>query len=238
MADQQLREQVAWACRILARQGHADFTLGHVSARKSDGTILMKRNGLGLDEITPADILTIDLDGRLVAGQGKVHLEYVIHTEVYKARPDVGSVVHTHPPYAVALGATQAKLEFLNHDAVLFQDGVAIFNDTVELITTSSQGQAIARALGTRRAMLMQNHGVVVVGQTVPWAVLTALTLERATQIQAIAATLGPLKPISQEMASKLFPEKYQDRFIPGYWDYLIRQLRRDGFDAGMPAES
>jgi L-fuculose-phosphate aldolase len=100
MADQQLREQVAWACRILARQGHADFTLGHVSARKSDGTILMKRNGLGLDEITPADILTIDLDGRLVAGQGKVHLEYVIHTEVYKARPDVGSVVHTHPPYA------------------------------------------------------------------------------------------------------------------------------------------
>jgi L-fuculose-phosphate aldolase len=192
MADQQLREQVAWACRILARQGHADFTLGHVSARKSDGTILMKRNGLGLDEITPDDILTIDLDGRLVAGQGKVHLEYVIHTEVYKARPDVGSVVHTHPPYAVALGATQAKLEFLNHDAVLFQDGVAIFNDTVELITTSSQGQAIARALGTRRAMLMQNHGVVVVGQTVPWAVLTALTLERATQIQALPPLWAP----------------------------------------------
>lgn len=238
MEDQELRTQVAWACRILARQGHTDFTLGHVSARGPENAIYMKRNGLGLNEITPDDVLTIDLERHKLAGKGEVHLEAVLHTEVYKARPDVGAVIHTHPPYAIALGATAARLELLNHDAVLFYDGVAIFEETVELITSAEQGRAVAEALGKRRAVLMRNHGVLVVGKDVPWAVITALTLERAIQIQSIAATLGPLQPISQEMAGQLYPEKYRDSFIKKYWQYLTRQVRREGLDAGMPAET
>jgi L-fuculose-phosphate aldolase len=201
MQDQELQVQIAWACRILARQGHTDFTLGHVSGRGAGDIIYMKRNGLGLNEVSPDDVLTIDLNGRKLAGQGNVHLEAVLHTEVYKVRSDVGAVIHTHPPYAVALGATTAHLEFLNHDAVLFHDGVAVFDDTVELITSAGQGQAVAAALGSHRAVLLRNHGVLVVGKDVPWAVITALTLERAVQIQSIAESLGPLQPFAQETA-------------------------------------
>jgi L-ribulose-5-phosphate 4-epimerase len=218
MEDQELRKQVAWACRILARQGHTDFTLGHVSARSSENTVLIKRSGLGLNEIMPEDVLTVDLDCRKLRGEGEVHLESVLHTEVYKARSDVGAVIHTHPPYATAMGAAKARLELINHDAVLFYDGIAVFEDTVELITSPAQGELVASALGNCRVVLLRNHGVLVVGKDVPWAVITALTLERAVQIQSIAATLGPLQPISLDIAEQFFPAKYKDTFIKKYW--------------------
>src|SRR5215207_10307258 len=92
--DAELREQVAWSGRILALAGHGDYTLGHVSARAAGGRhILMKPNGLGLEEVTPADVLALDLDGTRLSGEGPIHLEYVLHIEIYKARPDVGAVV-------------------------------------------------------------------------------------------------------------------------------------------------
>ena len=81
MTTQTLHEQVAWASRILAMDGHGDFTLGHVSAREGD-RVHMKRNGIGLEEVCPQDVLTIDLSGKKVAGEGKVHLEAVLHTAI------------------------------------------------------------------------------------------------------------------------------------------------------------
>ena len=230
-----LPTQVAWACRILAMSGHEDFTLGHVSARGDDGSVFMKRNGLGLNEITPDDVLTIDLERHKLAGDGEVHLEAVFHTEVYKMRPDVGAVLHTHPPYATALGATDARLEMLNHDSALFKDGLPVFDDTAELIVHPEQGSAVARVLRQHRAVLLRNHGVLVVGKDVPSAVFAALTLERAIQIQVIAASLGNLRPMSPEMATRLYPSKYRDEFVDGYWQFLIRQLHRQGLAAGMP---
>src|SRR6266700_2827558 len=165
---QSLREQVAWACRILAVEGYADLTLGHVSARSPEGQIWIKRKGVALDEVEPEDVVTID-DADAV-----LHLETVLHTGVYRARPDVSAVVHGHPPYATALAATGAALELLTHDAVLFVDGVAVYDETAELITEPDQGHAVARALGSRNAVLLRNHGVVVVGRDVAWAVLAA----------------------------------------------------------------
>jgi len=237
MEDSELREQVAWACRILALHGHSDLTLGHVSARRPVGdSYYLKRKGLGLEEVTPDDVVGLDLNGGRIWGQGEVHLEAPLHTEVYRARPDVGAVVHTHPPMTTALGATTAGLEFLNHDGVLFPDGIAAFEETPELITMPLQGEAVAKALGMRKAVLLRNHGVLVVGQDVPWAVYAALTLERAVQIQLIASSLGPLSPIPQAMVQRLHAEKYRNDFVRQYWDYLIRKVRRHGLADGMPA--
>lgn len=175
MEDSELREQVAWACRILALHGHSDLTLGHVSARRPVGdSYYLKSKGLGLEEVTPEDVVGLDLNGGRIWGQGEVHLEAPLHTEVYRARPDVGAVVHTHPPMTTALGATTAGLEFLNHDGVLFPDGVGTFEETPELITMPLQGEAVAKALGMRRAVLLRNHGVLVVGQDIPGRVRRA----------------------------------------------------------------
>lgn len=227
---QSLREQVAWACRILADEGYADLTLGHVSARAAGDSILIKRKGVALGEVTPADVVEADDE------KAELHLETVLHTAVYERRPDVGAVIHGHPPYTTAFSATDAKLELLTHDAVLFAEGIAFFDDSPELITDEEQGRAVAEALGERRVVVLRNHGVLVADRDVRWAVLSAVTLERAVRLQAIASTLGALLPISQEWADRMHADKYQDRFVEEYWDAWIRKLRRAGVDDGMPS--
>jgi L-fuculose-phosphate aldolase len=229
---QSVREQVAWACRILALEGFSDLTLGHVSARPVGGeTIFIKRKGLALDEVGPEDVVEVD------DPSAALHLETVIHTEIYASRPDVGAIVHAHPPYATAFGATTAELQLLTHDAVLFADGIAYFEETSELITEEEQARALAGALGDRRAVLLRNHGVVVADVDVRWAVLSAITLERAVRLQAIAAGLGELHPISRDDAERMRADKYQDRFVDEYWAAWIRSVRRAGADHGMPPE-
>src|SRR2546421_3506462 len=227
---QSLREQLACACRILAAEGYADLTLGHVSARGPDGDIWIKRKGIALDEVEPDDVVALeDTDAVL-------HLETVLHTGVYRVRRDVGAVVHGHPPYATALSATTSHLSLLTHDAILFADGVGRF-DEPDLIVDDDQGGRVAASLGQRRAVLLQNHGVVVVGKDVPWAVLTAATLERAARLQSLASTLGELRPISEELARQLLPVKYRDEFVDEYWAAWQRQVarHREGFGGDRP---
>src|SRR5207244_586762 len=165
-----------------------------------------------VDRVEPEDVVEVDDE------EAELHLETVLHTGVYAARPDVGALVHGHPPFATALAATGAELELLTHDAVLFADGLGRFEDPA-LIVDDEQGAGVAAALGSRRAVLLRNHGVLVAGKDVAWAVLAAVTLERAARLQSIAVTLGPLQPISRELAGRLHPVKYQDRFVAEYWE-------------------
>lgn len=229
-----LRHQVAWACRILALHGHGDLTLGHVSARQGD-RVLMKRKGLGLEEVTPRDIVALDLDGRKVTGSGAVHLEAPLHLEVYRTRGDVGAVIHTHPLYATALASTGGRLEYLTHDALLFPEGLAVYDDSADLVMTQETGRAVAEALGPHRAILLRNHGVLVVGRDLRWAVLAALTLERAVRLQTVVAQLGDARPIAPEMVAPLHASKYREEFLDEYWAYWVRSVRRTGLGQGMP---
>ena len=219
--SQRLRERVAWACRILALEGYSDLTLGHVSARTPDGSVFIKRKGVALGEVEPEDV--VELGDESVP----LHLETVLHTEVYRARPDVGAVVHGHPPYATALAATEARLALLTHDAVLFKDGIGRYEESADLITEPAQGEAVARALGPHRAVLLRNHGVLVAGKDVAWAVLGAVTLERAVAMQSVAGSLGPLRPIPPDWAERLYPEKYTDSLVDEYWASWIRRVQR-----------
>jgi len=220
--DEALREQVALACRILAREGYADLTLGHVSAPGPEGEVWIKRKGISQDEVEHEDVVAID-DTEAV-----LHLETVLHTGVYAARADVGAVVHGHPPHATALASTGAELELLTHDAVLFAEGLPRFDDP-DLIVDEEQGGRVAAELGAQRALLLNNHGVLATGKDVPWAVLTAVTLERAARLQSIASTLGDLRPIDRAQALQLLPDKYRDEFVAEYWAAWQRQLARLG---------
>jgi len=230
-----LATRVAWACRILAAHGYEDLTLGHVSARDSEPDAMwIKRKGVSLAEVTPGDVLHASINGDLEKASD-MHLEAVLHAEVYRARADVRCVIHGHPLHSTAFGAAHADLAFISHDSVLFKEGIAALEEVPELIVGRGQGEVVARALGERSALLMRNHGVVVVGKDVPWAVLTALTLERAVQLQATAASLGELRPVADEAVAPLHEMKYQDAFLAEYWDAWVRELRREGRDFDMP---
>jgi L-fuculose-phosphate aldolase len=236
VSDEALIEQVAWACRILANQGYEDLTLGHVSARGTDGrTIHIKRKGVALGEVTPEDVLAFDVDGDLSAAPGKMHLEAVLHQEVYKRRPDVTCVLHGHPPYATAFSATDARFEPLTHDGVMFIDGIATFDGVPDLIVDAEQASQVAEALGQNSTVLLRNHGVLVTGRSIAWATVTGVLLERSIRLQSIATTLGPLRPIDSEWLEQIHGRKYQDGFEMEYWDAWIRGLRRSGRAFGMP---
>ena len=137
------------------------------------------------------DVIALDLDDPGAYASPDYHLESVMHVEVYRARDDVNSVIHGHPLYGTALGATDATLQLLTHDAVLFTDGLGIYDEGPALVTEASQGRQVAAALGYRRACLLRNHGVVIAAEDVRWAVLTAVTLERAVRFQSICAIPG-----------------------------------------------
>ena len=239
MTEGVVATQVAWACRILAAHGYEDLTLGHVSAREEDNSDVMwiKRKGVSLSEVKPGDVLRASIDGD-IENATDMHLESVLHTEVYRSRPDVRCVIHGHPLHATALGAAHADLACLAHAAIMFQAGLAALAEVPELILARSQGQVVADALGQRHVLLMRNHGVLVVGKDPPWSVLRAVTLERAVELQATAARLGELRAVADEAVAPLHEMKYQENFLGEYWDAWIRELRREGRAFDMPGAS
>ncbi|MSO60005.1 MAG: class II aldolase/adducin family protein [Ilumatobacteraceae bacterium] len=222
---QEAAKQVALGSQIMSTLGE-DLTLGHVSVRHECGNLIsIKRKGISLAEVGLDDVLVVDLndpDGLKVPG---MHLEALIHTEIYRARPEIGAVIHSHPVYSTALSSTNAKLEYLTHDSVLFHNGIGRYADSADLIMTPQQGQRVAQALGERRAVLLQNHGVVFVGEDIRWAILSAITLERSLKLQMIAGQLGKLNPIPLAEVKKIFPIKYQDKFLTEYWNRWVREL-------------
>src|SRR5579864_8813605 len=135
-AHRDIKQQLILAGKVLVAEGHDDFTRGHISVRVPGNPKLffMKPHSIGLDEITMANILTIDLEGNVVAGTARRHSEVYIHSEIFKARPDVNCVIHTHPAYSVAFSATGRPLRAYSHPGALYYDSLGFYTDTINLI--------------------------------------------------------------------------------------------------------
>jgi len=224
---QKMRLILAQACRILFMEGLADYNLGHASCRLPGQELaFIKPQGPGLEEIQPEDLILIDFDCNKIEGDYPPHGENPIHTEIYKVRPDVGSVVHVHPPLTSAFSSAQAELKPLNQEGVLFAGGVPI-HESPELVTDSDEGAKLARTLGSHSAVVLRNHGVVTVGPRIEEACLNALFFEGALRIQRMAGEFGPITAISDETARKMaefcrLPKRYDM-----IWNYLVRKLGR-----------
>ncbi|ASR35697.1 ribulose phosphate epimerase [Prauserella marina] len=223
-----VRETVATSSRVLAASGHGDLIWGHVSARDPGGRgVWLKAAEWGLDEVTPERVHLVDEKGTLREGEGTPHSEYPIHTEIMAARPDVGAVVHTHPPHAVALAATGQPLRPVSHAANYFvPPEVPRFTDTADLVLTPELGRALAGVLGEARAVFLVNHGIVAVGRDVEEATVAAILLERACAQQLLTHTGGgwpSWSPIEESMAKR--EHIYHRRAVSAVWDYLVRKL-------------
>jgi L-fuculose-phosphate aldolase len=232
MTHDEAKQKLILAGRVLVAEGQDDFTRGHVSVRVPDHPSLffMKPHSVGLDEITLDNILTIDLEGKVVAGGSRRHSEVFIHSEIFKARPDVQSVVHTHPPYAVALSASGRPMRCLSQPAALFCGELGIYKDTSNLIRTHEMGAGVARALGPHRAALLKNHGVAVVGGSIEEAVLTTIMLENAAMVQMIAEAAGDPAPDfpADDIAKLKYDISRPDQFVVNF-NYLVRRLKPRG---------
>ena len=232
MTHDELKQKMIWAGKVLVGEGQDDFTRGHISVLLPDdpSRFFMKAHSIGLDEITMDNILTIDLDAKVVAGTAKRHSEVYIHSEIFKARADVACVLHTHPPYSIALSASGRPLKAYSQPGALFHDSLGLYDDTINLIRSPELGAGVARALGPRRAVLLKNHGVVVAGATIEEVVISTIMLENAAMIQMITEAAGtpapefPLADIEKLKHDISRPEQFVVNF-----DYLVRRAKRRG---------
>jgi ribulose-5-phosphate 4-epimerase/fuculose-1-phosphate aldolase len=222
------RELVATASRVLAAQGHDDLIWGHASVRDPEGRgVWIKAAEWSLAEVTPERVHLVGGDGAVLDGDGARHSEYPIHTEILAARPDAGAVVHTHPPYAVALAAAHQPLRPVSHAANMFvPPEVPRFTLTADLILTRELGRQVAAGLGPAGAMFLVNHGIVTVGKDLETATVTAVLLERACRQQMLTNAMGgwPSWSGPEESAAKR-DHIYNDRALRAVWDHLVRSL-------------
>lgn len=217
------------ACRILAAQGHADLNLGHISLRDTDpARFWMKRAGPGLDEVTPDDLLLLDMDGTIIRGDGGLHLEWPIHAEVLRARADVMAVGHTHGFWTAVLSASaDATLRPLTHAGAYFPAGVPRFDVTGNLVRTGESGRALAAALGTADGVLMRNHGATFCGSTLEHATVAGLQLERAAHAElTLRATGDPGWETTLAEAEEKRSTIYTDAAVRSMFDWCGRRLR------------
>jgi HCOMODA/2-hydroxy-3-carboxy-muconic semialdehyde decarboxylase len=211
--DPQLLEDLVAANHILVDQGVLDG-YGHVSARhdRDPSRFLMSRS-LAPELVTAADVLEYGLDGEPVAAAGRTsYLERFIHGEIYRARPDVRAIVHSHSPSVLPFGATGAPLRPLYHMSAFLSGGVPVWDigraaggATDMLVRTPALGHALAQALGARPVVLMRGHGAVVVGTSLPQVVFRSVYTEvnARLQVQAIALGGGNVTYLSPEEAAK-----------------------------------
>jgi ribulose-5-phosphate 4-epimerase/fuculose-1-phosphate aldolase len=193
MTSQEAKQKLIDGGLILETAGQGDLTRGHISVRVPDNPNLffMKPHSFGFDEITMDNIVICNLDGEKVGGGGRRHSEVFIHSEIFKTRPDVMSVIHSHPDNAVALSATGRPVLPISQPGAAFSDGVPYYTDTIELIRTVEMGAGVARALGAHKAVMMRNHGVAVVGRSIEESVILAIMLDNACRIQLLAEAAG-----------------------------------------------
>jgi ribulose-5-phosphate 4-epimerase/fuculose-1-phosphate aldolase len=229
-ADRALIDKLVLANRILYRQGVVDG-FGHVSVRhdrSADHFLLARNMAPGL--VRRDDIVTFDLDGAALDAAGRrVYLERFIHAEIYRARPDVQSVVHSHSPNVIPFGVTGTPLQPVFHMSGFLAEGSALFEirdvagDTDMLISNASLGAALAAVLGSRSTVLMRGHGSTVVGASVEQAVYRAFYAEVNARLQTQARQLGEVTYLNANEAAKA--AAINDTQLPRVWELWAREI-------------
>lgn len=233
-ADPALVETLVLANRILADQGVVDG-FGHVSARhdaRPDRFLLARSMAPAL--VTAADVMEFGLDGAPVAADGRPpYLERFIHAAIYKARPDVMAVVHSHSPGMIPFGvAGSVRLRPVFHLAGFLGEGAPVFEirdaagpETDLLVSTPELGDALAKTLGDGAVVLMRGHGATAVGGSVPQAVFRAVYAEVNARLQAEAMRLGQVNYLNAREAQAA--AKTNDAVMGRAWELWRMRAQR-----------
>ena len=230
--ETELIEDLAVANHILADQGVVDG-FGHVSVRSVEDprTFLIARS-MAPALVRPEDILRFDLDGAETSNDTRPgYVERFIHAEVYRARPEVRSVVHSHSPSVIPFTvAKDAKLRAVYHMCGFLGEETPVYeirDDAGEasdmLIRTRALGASLSRRLGGHAAVLMRGHGSTTVGDSLKQAVFRAVYLELNAKLQAEAMKLGPVNYLTSGEAAAA--AETNNRHIDRAWQFWRLQL-------------
>jgi ribulose-5-phosphate 4-epimerase/fuculose-1-phosphate aldolase len=227
-----VRDLVAAAGQVLHSQGLADY-LGHSSARLpgTDRVVIKPKHSASVRSpasLGPRDMAVIDLDGNLVEGRDQPPSERFIHTEIYRARPDVTAVVHTHQESSTLLGIIGAELLPLLHvPAVLTGGGNVATWPCPLLVGTPALGRELAAALGGAQLCHLQGHGIVSVASDLRLAVLAAIAMEQLARVNLAVLQTGLPPRVITPGELDLLTEQVAS--VEGRWAYYLEAARNPG---------
>jgi L-fuculose-phosphate aldolase len=215
-----LQEQVRFGARTLQRKlgdiwGHCTARLPPEAGREG---FMLAYLRIPFKPVPPDEVYYFDYDGHPLEGRGALPMEIPLYTNVYRARPDVQSVVHVHPRAAVTLSLIGQTVQALHHASARFLTGIPTFPGN--MLDNQAIGEAMARALDRHVAILLKSHGAVTVGSDVAHAVSTALLLEDTARMYLAAAAAGPVSPMEPDLLEWFVEHNFagQDELI---WRYL-----------------
>ena len=228
------RVDLAAAFRLAVRLDLHEGVCNHFSLMLPDGkTFFLNRYGLHWSEVSASNLLALDAEGRVLAGEGEFEkTAFYIHSRIHLANPAAACVLHTHMPYATALTLLEnGRLQMVEQNALRFHDDIA-YDDTYNgLVVDDAEGDRIAHALGRKRVMFLANHGVIVVGPSVAEAFDLMYYLERACRLQVLARSMGEkLRAVRPEVVEQTYRMMRADapRYAEAHFSALKRILERE----------
>jgi len=201
---EQLKQELYELHLELPRNNLVTWTSGNVSGRdRESGLVVIKPSGVRYEALRPELMVVVDLDGRVVEGALKPSSDVATHLYIYRHRPDVNGVVHTHSPYATAFAAVGKPIPAVL-TAIGDEFGGPIPVGGFALIGDEEIGREVVRAIGNSPAILMQNHGVFTVGPSAEAAVKAAVMVEDVARTVWLAMQIGEPIPIPDELIARL----------------------------------
>lgn len=198
------KQRLAAAYRLFAVLGLDEGTAGHISARDPGDESLFWVNPFGtyFGHIRASDLILVNERGEVVEGDRPVNTAgFAIHSTIHQARPDVVAAAHSHSIYGKAWSSTGRLLDPISQDACLFFEDHAVFPDYTGVVLDPQEGARIADTLGSCKAIILRNHGLLTVGHTVDEAAFWFIAMERSCQAQLLAESVGDLNMVSAEIA-------------------------------------
>lgn len=197
------RQKLALTCRMLAHEGHSETLAGQITLRVGDGTFLTTAMAVGFDEVTRSSVIRIDDEMHVIEGGGMANPAIRFHLWIYRRRPDVNCIVHTHPPYVNALSMTGVPLEVAHMDATPFFNDCAFLKEWPGLPIADNEGEIISGALGNKRTILLANHGFLAATSSIEESAYLSVLIERAARSQILARSMGQIVSIDPALAQE-----------------------------------
>jgi len=211
MLLEKLREEVCELHQELPKNNLVVWTGGNISCRDAkSGLVIIKPSGVMYSDLTPEKMVLLDMDGKIVEGTLKPSSDAATHLYIYRHRPDVNGIVHTHSTFATAFAANGMPIPAVL-TAICDEFGGEIPIGSFAPIGDEAIGKEVIRSIGTSPAILMQNHGVFTLGKTARAAVKAAVMVEDVARTVYYAMQLGKTIPIPKEMVALLHKHYMED---------------------------
>jgi L-fuculose-phosphate aldolase len=225
------RQQLALACRILAREEHVSGLAGQLTAQAEPGGFWTLPLGLGFDEACASNLIRVDEELRLLEGEGMPNPAVRFHLWIYRHRADVGAIVHTHPPFCNALSLIGTPLIVAHMDSAMLYEDCAYLAEWPGVPVADVEGELISTALGAKRTILLAHHGQLSTGATVAEAAYLAVNLERAARMQVRAMAAGTIRAVQAQHARGAHDFLLKTEIVEASFHHLARRELRESDD-------